>query len=187
MLPLFLLFVALPIAEIMLLINVSGNIGGLNTFFIVLITAAFGAYFVRQQGFSLLQQVQTKLNSGQAPNTELAEALLLLIAGVLLITPGFITDALGLLFTLPFSRGPIAAFLLNKVVLKHASHVNFGHGGFNQTPPNQPFDNKDPSGFNTSRHNSNNSNGNKANANQGEIIDGEYTDKSDKDDKNRLN
>lgn len=162
MLPLFILFVVLPIAEIMLLINVSASIGGWNTFLIVIVTAAFGAYFVRQQGFSLIQQIQTKLNSGKAPSIEMAEAMLLLVAGVLLITPGFITDVLGFLFTLPFSRAPIANFLMSKVSLKQAGNVHFNHTGFNQSRPHDKFD-------------------------DGDTIDGEYTDKSKDDDKNRLN
>jgi UPF0716 protein FxsA len=172
MFPLFLLFVVLPIAEIMLLIDVSDNIGSLNTFFIVIVTAAFGAYFVRQQGFSLLQQIQTKLSAGSAPSTEMAEALLLLVAGVLLITPGFITDILGFLFTLPFSRGPIAGFLMRKMALRQAGSVHFTQAGFDQQASNRPFDEtktdeRDPV--------------------DGDTIDGEYTDKSEKDDNNRLN
>ena len=115
---LFILFVVLPIAEIMVLIEVSTGIGTLNTFLIVIITAFFGAYFVRQQGFVLVKQLQTKISSGQAPSTEMAEGILLLIAGVLLITPGFITDGLGFLFTLPFSRAPIARFIMTKITAK---------------------------------------------------------------------
>ncbi|MFT4653530.1 MAG: UPF0716 protein FxsA [Patiriisocius sp.] len=177
MFPLFILFVVLPIAEIMLLINVSASIGGLNTFFIVIVTAAFGAYFVHQQGFSLLQQIQTKLSAGNAPGTEMAEALLLLIAGVLLITPGFITDVLGFLFTLPFSRAPIAEFLMRKMPIKHAATGHFSQRDFDQQPPNSPFDDARTTGRNT----------NDNEANDGQTIDGEYTDKSENDDKNRLN
>lgn len=174
---LFLLFVILPIAEIMLIINVSDSIGGWNTFLVVIITAFFGAYFVRQQGFALLQSVQTKIAKGEAPSTDLAEGLLLLVAGVLLITPGFITDIMGFLFTLPFSRGPIAAFLMTKMIVRQTGNVHFTQAGFGQNPndvkqePNSRYNN--PRGQ------------------QGDIIDGEYTDKSDidsnNDDKNRLN
>ncbi len=170
MFPLFFLFVALPIAEVMLIINVSASIGGWNTFFIVLITAFFGAYFVRQQGFALIKQIQTKIQTGVAPSTEMAEGLLLLLAGVLLITPGFITDMLGFLFTLPFSRGPIAKFLITKVVVQHAGKQQ---AGFNHTtgPQNDPD------------YNSRSSN----RFSEGDTIDGEYTDKTKNDDKNRLN
>lgn len=164
---LFLLFVILPIAEIMVLINVSDSIGGLNTFLIVIVTAAFGAYFVRREGFSLLQKVQTKLAAGDPPGTEMAQGLLLLVAGVLLITPGFITDILGLLFTLPFSRAPIAEFLMRKVPIKGAANVNFNQQGFHQQGPGSPFG--------------------AGKQEDGDIIDGEYTDTTQTDDKNRLN
>nr|WP_297348488.1 FxsA family protein [uncultured Glaciecola sp.] len=109
---LFILFAILPILEIMLLINVSDNIGGWNTFAIVLITAFFGAYFVRREGANTLRNVQLKMAQGQMPGKELSEGLLLLVAGVLLVTPGFITDVAGLLFTIPFTRTPIAAALV---------------------------------------------------------------------------
>jgi UPF0716 protein FxsA len=109
---LFILFAILPILEIMLLINVSDNIGGWNTFAIVLITAFFGAYFVRREGANTLRDVQLKMAQGQMPGKELSEGLLLLVAGVLLVTPGFITDLVGLLFTIPFTRTPIAAALV---------------------------------------------------------------------------
>jgi UPF0716 protein FxsA len=167
MLILFTLFVVLPIAEIILLINVSGSIGGLNTFLIVIVTAAFGAYFVRQQGFSLLQQIQTKLRAGEAPSTEMAEAALLLVAGVLLITPGFITDILGFLFTLPFSRAPIAEFLMRKIPIMQAGGAHFSQSSFNTRPTGRPF--------------------NEGKTDDGDIIDGEFTDKTQSDDKNRLN
>ncbi len=174
MLPLFLLFVILPIAEIMLIINVSASIGGWNTFFIVIITAFFGAYFVRQQGFALIQQMQSKVNAGQSPSTEMAEGILLLIAGVLLITPGFITDIMGFLFTLPFSRGPIANFVVKAIISKKMGNVHFTHSHFGQ----QPFD--QGSGFNDT-------NSQNHTPNNDDIIDAEYTDKSDTDSKDRLN
>lgn len=173
---LFLLFVILPIAEIMLIINVSDSIGGWNTFFVVIVTAFFGAYFVRQQGFALLQSVQAKIANGEAPSTDLAEGLLLLVAGVLLITPGFITDIMGFLFTLPFSRAPIAAFLMKKMIVRQTGGVHFTQTGFGQDPGGQ--------GRTSQRYDNSRSQ-------QGEVIDGEYTDKSEtdskNDDKNRLN
>lgn len=169
---LFLLFVLLPIIEIMVLINVSGSIGGLNTFFIVIITAFFGAYFVRQQGFSLITQVQSKTARGEAPGAELAEGMLLLVAGVLLITPGFITDAMGFLFTLPFSRKPIASFLIAQVLKRQPNGFHFtAHSDFgrnDQKQQNSPFEQNQ--------------------SNDGDIIDCEYTDKSESsNDKNKLN
>lgn len=172
---LFILFVVLPIAEIMVLINVSSGIGTLNTFLIVIITAFFGAYFVRQQGFALFQQLQTKLSSGQAPSTEMAEGVLLLIAGVLLITPGFITDGLGFLFTLPFSRAPIARFIMNKIMTKVL--VGKGNAGFHfhQHGQNQ----QNPNSFESSFHPTG-SRAERGRKDKGEIIEGEIVEPQSK-------
>ncbi len=130
---LFLLFAILPILEIMLLLNVSDNIGGWNTFAIVLITAFFGAYFVRREGANTLRDVQLKMAEGQMPGKELSEGLLLLVAGVLLVTPGFITDIVGLLFTMPFTRAPIAAALVKSFMksAKIQGGFSFHQQGFN--------------------------------------------------------
>lgn len=159
---LFLLFVVMPIAEILVIINVSEQIGGWNTFLVVVITAFLGAYFVRQQGFSLLRKTQEKMASQQSPSDELAQGLLLFVAGILLITPGFITDILGFLFVLPFSRVPIARFLM-----KHVATRFVAEGAFQQQS------------FYQQQHTNSND--------QGDVIDGEYTDKSDNNDQNRLN
>jgi UPF0716 protein FxsA len=148
---LFILFAILPILEIMLLINVSDNIGGWNTFIIVLLTAFFGAYFVRREGANTLRDVQVKMAEGKMPGKELSEGLLLLVAGVLLVTPGFITDALGLLFTLPYTRGPIAAYLVTGFMKS-----NKAQGGF--TFHQQGFQQK---------------------SNDGSVFDGEYRDTSE--------
>lgn len=141
---LFILFAILPILEIMLLINVSDNIGGWNTFAIVLITAFFGAYFVRREGANTLRDVQLKMSQGQMPGKELSEGLLLLVAGVLLVTPGFITDVVGLLFTIPFTRTPIAAALVKSFLKsgKVQEGFSFNQQGFNASASSKPDQDK---------------------------------------------
>ncbi len=124
MVKLFLLFALLPIIEIAILINVSDQIGGWLTVAIVILTAFVGAKLVKQQGLSTLMQAQQKMQSGVMPGQEMAEGLLLVIAGVLLVTPGFITDGLGFLLCLPVSRPVIA-----KSLLKHLS-VNVVNSSF---------------------------------------------------------
>jgi UPF0716 protein FxsA len=113
---LFLLFAILPIIEIAILINVGEQIGGWYTVAIVILTAFAGAHLVRQQGLSTLMQAQQKMQAGTMPGQEMAEGLLLVIAGVLLVTPGFITDGIGFLLSLPMTRPLIA-----KGLLKHLS------------------------------------------------------------------
>ena len=101
---LFLLFIVMPIVEIMVLMNVGSSIGALPTIGIVILTAWIGAAMVRQQGMATYQSVQNKLAQGQVPSDEIIAAMLLLVAGVLLLTPGFITDGFGLLLLWPVSR-----------------------------------------------------------------------------------
>jgi len=115
---LFLLFAAMPIIEIALLVNVGEQIGGWNTVAIVIATAIAGAHLVRREGLQTLFQAQTKMQSGQLPGQQMAEGLLLVVAGVLLVTPGFITDILGFLFALPVTRPLIAKMLMKQFSLK---------------------------------------------------------------------
>jgi UPF0716 protein FxsA len=115
---LFLLFAILPIVEIAILINVGEQIGGWYTVAIVIVTAFAGAHLVRQQGLSTLMQAQQKMQVGTMPGQEMAEGLLLVIAGVLLVTPGFITDGIGFLLSLPMTRPLIAKGLLKNLSIK---------------------------------------------------------------------
>lgn len=121
---LFILFAIMPIVEISLLLHVGDIIGGWNTLAIVIITAFIGATLVRQQGTQTFVQAQHKMHQGQLPGQELAEGLLLLIAGVLLVTPGFITDIIGLLFTLPVTRPIIASYLVKNFFNKMTVNAN---------------------------------------------------------------
>lgn len=112
---LFFLFAVMPIIEIALLIEVGDRIGGWPTIGLVILTAAVGAALVRMQGVATLFQARRKLDMGQIPGQEMVEGLMLAIAGVLLVTPGFVTDAFGLLLVAPFSRPLIARWLLSKM------------------------------------------------------------------------
>jgi UPF0716 protein FxsA len=112
---LFFLFAVMPIIEIALLIEVGDRIGGWPTIGLVILTAAIGATLVRMQGVATLFQARRKLDMGQIPGQEMVEGLMLAIAGVLLVTPGFVTDAFGLLLVAPFSRPLIARWLLSKM------------------------------------------------------------------------
>ncbi len=142
----------------------SDQIGGWYTVAIVVLTAFFGARLVRQEGLATLAQAQQKMQVGQMPGQEMAEGLLLVIAGVLLVTPGFITDGLGFLLSLPMTRPLIA-----KNILKHmsVSMVNQSfQGEFTQQSHSQ-YDFQQ-----------------KKEEQSGEIIEGEFVDKDeDKDEK----
>jgi len=131
---LFLLFAILPIVEIAILINVGEQIGGWYTVVIVILTAFSGAHLVRQQGLSTLMQAQQKMQSGTMPGQEMAEGLLLVIAGVLLVTPGFITDGIGFLLSLPMTRPLIAKGLLKNLSVKVVNSSFDGNFAQHQQP-----------------------------------------------------
>jgi len=97
---LLVLFTIVPLAELYILIKIGNYIGGLNTILLVLSTAMLGAWLARLQGLRTLQQIQLSLSQGQIPAEELIDGALILAGGVLLLTPGVLTDlfALGLLF-----------------------------------------------------------------------------------------
>lgn len=102
------IFIVVPLVEIYLLIKVGGVIGAPWTIFLVVFTAMLGAFLVRSQGFSTLRRIQASLAAGELPATELLAGVFLLIAGALLLTPGFFTDAVGFAcLTPPLRRGLI--------------------------------------------------------------------------------
>lgn len=115
--PLFaFLFLLVPILEIYFLIQVGSVIGAFPTILLVVGTAVLGGFLLRQQGLSTFMRYQQSLAKGQLPAQEMLEGVLLLIGGVLLMTPGFFTDTLGFLCLLPFTRPWIATWLVRKVV-----------------------------------------------------------------------
>lgn len=92
---LLLLFLAVPLIEIYILIEVGGLIGAIPTVFMVVFTAVLGALLLQAQGISTLRRFQDTVARGQVPALEMLEGLFLLIGGALLLTPGFFTDAIG--------------------------------------------------------------------------------------------
>ena len=104
------LFIAVPIAEITLLIRVGGSIGVFNTIAFVIFTAVLGAYLVRQQGFATLNKLQQETSAGRVPAMQIAEGVALLFAGAVLMTPGFITDAIGFAILIPQVRQAFIAW-----------------------------------------------------------------------------
>jgi len=101
---LFLLFTLVPIAELYLLIKIGGIIGAFNTVLIILATALIGAYLAKSQGFTAIREIQLALHQGRLPARELLHGLFILIGGFTLLTPGFITDFIGISMLLPAMR-----------------------------------------------------------------------------------
>ena len=103
-LKLFLAFTLIPGVELYLLIKVGSVIGALNTILLVILTGASGAYLARLQGLQTMFRVRARLQQGEMPAEDLLDALIILAAGIVLLTPGFLTDIAGLLLLLPMSR-----------------------------------------------------------------------------------
>lgn len=104
---LLLLFTVLPVIELYLLIRIGSAIGALPTVLLVVFTGALGAYLARAQGFAVWVRIQAETSQGRFPGERLIDALLLLIAGALLITPGILTDITGFVLLFPITRTPI--------------------------------------------------------------------------------
>mmetsp|Transcript_6439 Transcript_6439/g.3656 ORF Transcript_6439/g.3656 Transcript_6439/m.3656 type:complete len:136 (+) Transcript_6439:205-612(+) len=111
---LFLAFTLIPIVEIYVLINIGSFIGAVNTIILVILTGIIGAYLARVQGIITLMKVRTNLSQGIMPTEELIDSLMILVAGIVLITPGFITDIVGFLLLIPTIRG-----YLKKIIKQH--------------------------------------------------------------------
>jgi UPF0716 protein FxsA len=108
---LFLLFLIVPIIEIYLLIKVGSLIGGVPTVALLLAISLLGAYLVRSQGFRIITQVREELARGRLPAAQLLDGALVLIGSLLLMTPGFFTDFLGIFFLVPATRKFIKLWL----------------------------------------------------------------------------
>ena len=116
---LFPIFVVVTLAEIYVLVSVGQAIGGLSTVLLVVITAFIGSSLLRQQGWSTMAKAQQSMSEGRTPAMEMMEGVVILVSGILLLTPGFLTDVLGLLGLMPWSR----SYFINHFLEKNAERV----------------------------------------------------------------
>jgi UPF0716 protein FxsA len=107
---LFVLFIVVPVTEIYIIIKVGSLIGAGPTVALLLLISFVGALLVRNQGFTVLRRIQSELAQGRLPAAELLDGAIILVGSVLLLTPGFFTDFLGLFFLVPFTRSIIKQF-----------------------------------------------------------------------------
>jgi UPF0716 protein FxsA len=124
---LFFAFIIVPIAEIALLVHVGGLIGTWQTIGLVVLTAVIGTALFRAQGFRVLIRTQDVLAQGGFPAKELFDGICILVAGVLLLTPGFVTDTLGLALLVPGLRVWIGRVLWHMV--RRSGHFEMHVGG----------------------------------------------------------
>ena len=111
--------IGLPILEVWLLIRVGHAIGGLTTVAILVVEAVFGAWLMRREGSRAWRALTDGVRGGELPVNEATDAALVLVGGVLLLLPGFVTDVFGLVFLLPFTR-PLARRLVQVLLARQA-------------------------------------------------------------------
>jgi UPF0716 protein FxsA len=115
------LFVIVPFLELYILIELAGRIGPVSTFGIVVLTGMAGAALAKHQGTEVLRRIQTEMSFGQMPGDTLFDGALVLVGGVLLLTPGILTDITGFLLLVPLSRNLTKKYLKNWVNKKMQS------------------------------------------------------------------
>ncbi len=134
------LFIAMPIIEIAVLLRVGAALGWFPTLGIVVLTAVVGTAMLRQQGLATLNKARQRMGAGEMPAQQMLEGVLLMVGGVLLLTPGFVTDAFGFACLLPWSRQWLAKKIASRSVVGVAGGMGAGAGfgpgfgsGFGQT------------------------------------------------------
>jgi len=124
---LFLAFTIIPVSEIYILIAIGGQIGILPSIALVILTGIVGASLARSQGLKTLGRIRDSFQQGVVPGEELLNALLIAIAGIVLLTPGFLTDAAGLFLLIPATRTLCREWLKRRIELVYAQR-NVGNG-----------------------------------------------------------
>ncbi len=115
MIPAFIIFfIALPLLEIYLLIQVGSWLGALPTIALLILAAALGILLLRWQGFNLARRLRASMARGEPPALEALKSVIILCSGILLLVPGFFTDAIALCLLIPGVRGHLAAQLLSR-------------------------------------------------------------------------
>jgi len=145
-------FIAVPIIEIFVLIQVGSAIGALATIAIVILTAIVGTWMLRSQGLSTLNKARARLAGGEIPAFQVMEGLALAVGGAMLLTPGFVTDAFGFFCLLPPTRHLLVHFMSKRV--SFAGMTSVGGTGPRATPGSR---------------------GGKARPADGSVIEGEFT------------
>jgi UPF0716 protein FxsA len=122
-----LLFIFLPMVELYLLIMLGSRIGAMPTIGLIVLTGLLGASLARQQGLSVLSRIQKEMASGKPPTQELVEGALVVVGGIVLLTPGIITDILGFSLLLPSIRKSLCRSLTKSFTKKVGKATGFSH------------------------------------------------------------
>ncbi len=107
----FLIFIGIPLIEVILFITIGKHIGLLNTISLIIITGIIGAILVKKQGITILNKALEEIKSNKIPIFSIFEGIAILIAGAFLLTPGFLTDTLGCILLIPKTRNIIIKYI----------------------------------------------------------------------------
>ena len=107
------LLILIPAIEITVLIGSSHVIGLWSTFAMIVFTGVVGVYLAKRQGFKVLREIQFRLNRGEMPGGAVLDGIFIFVGGILLVLPGYVTDVMGFIFVVPFTRA-----LLKPLVMK---------------------------------------------------------------------
>jgi UPF0716 protein FxsA len=124
---LFLLFVVAPIAELAVIVQVAGSLGVLNTIGLLVAVSIVGAWLAKREGLGVLRRIQATTARGHAPSREVADGALILLAGALMIAPGFISDAIALLLLIPPTRAVLRGAVLRSISRRSGLTLITGH------------------------------------------------------------
>lgn len=127
---LVLLFFVVPLTELVVIFKVASELGWLETAAILIVVSIAGAWLVRRAGFSVLRRLQGELSAGRAPTNSIVDGLLILVAGALMLTPGFLTDIVGILLLVPPVRIAVRSLLVRRYRNRLAVHTDSPLGGF---------------------------------------------------------
>lgn len=122
---LILIFSIVPLLELMLLIKLGGLVGLGMTILLVAGTGIVGITIARQQGLAIISEIKSKFSQGQMPKNELLDGGLVLVGSAMLLTPGLITDTLGFLLIVPFTRPVMRKIVRDKVLSNFVVSHNF--------------------------------------------------------------
>ena len=132
---LFLVFVVTPIVELAVIVQVAGSTGVLNTIGLLVLVSVVGAWLVRREGLGILRRAQEEAAQGRIPGREIVDGLLVLGAGALMLTPGFVTDAVGLALLFPPTRALVRAMATRRLTRSMASgRTTFRYGWRGEDP-----------------------------------------------------
>jgi UPF0716 protein FxsA len=115
---LVLLFLVVPIVELYVIIQVGREIGALNTIGLLLLISVVGAWLAKREGMGVWRRLNQQVNAGKVPGAELIDAFLILLAGALLLTPGFISDVLAIFLLIPPTRALVRRVLRRRFMGK---------------------------------------------------------------------